>query len=182
MLISPLEALAQRQFAMAFLSHQELILSEYQILRFIFEVAILLSVSAISFLFEGYAAGQGLALAVVLGLYHLIRHGWYIAISYRERDVDYVQVELLWCETRLPQQDRAFSQFKIYQERNPATVAHNETMFLTLDYVATKADIQTAFFSSPGMSRKRKNTLALGIMLCTWMVALGTLAMSLFPG
>ena len=182
MLISPLEALAHRQFAMAFLSHQESILSEYQILRFIFEVAILLSVSAISFLFEGYAVGQGIALAVVLVLYHFIRRGWLIAISYREQDIDYAQVELLWCETRLPQQDRSFSRFKIYQERNPVTVAHNETMFLTLDYAATKADMQAAFFASPGMSRKRKNTLAQGIMLCTWMVALGTLAMIILPG
>ena len=175
------ELLLQQQFSMQFVAHQDAILTKYHTLLVLFDIGVVLGLAAVSYLFKAHPLGHAFLVGSLLGLHLYARRGMLLAIAFREKDVDFAQIELLLCEARMGLEQRSFTRFKIYQERDALKMKGREETFLSeaQEEMASREAIEAAFFGEMGIARRRTAMLSKVFLLFAWGIGVGSLFSSL---
>lgn len=165
--------LVHRQFCMTFAAHQDVLLQMYRLQLLGFEVCCALVIAGIGWMpFEA----PGFQLSILLMA--LWAHAWvgnklHAAIWYRALDVDHTHKQLLLAEAHISVLMRGFTRFKVYQDRDPGSLARKEGIFLADENTATESDVEKYFFEHKSKRRgvlekvlrlPAKLTLVLGLM------------------
>jgi hypothetical protein len=172
--IEPRESLlAHRQFCMAFAAHQDVLLQMYRIQLLGFEFSCALIIAGIGWMPFEVPGFQLVILLMALWAHARVGNTLHAAIGYRALDVDHTHKQLLIAEAHIPVSMRGFTRFKIYQDRDPESLARKESIFLSAEQTATEVDVAKYFFEHKSKSRgvlekvlclPAKLTLVLGLM------------------
>ena len=138
-----------------------------------FEVCCALVVAGIGWMPLDVPGFQLVVLLMALWAHARVGNPLHAAIGYRALDVDHTHKQLLIAEAHIPVSMRGFTRFKIYQDRDPESLARKEGIFLSDEHAATELDVDKYFFEHKSKSRgvlekvlrlPAKLTLVLGLM------------------
>ena len=156
--------------------HQDNLVQQYRVQLLGFEVAMAVSTMAVLLALTAKPGWQLVLLLLLLWKHYDVSRGFAEAIRFRQRDVDWAQRELLKEERALPAASRTFTRFKIYQDRDPESLARKEAMFLSEEHVATPIDIDQYFFAHRSKSRGKAADLVALPSLMTRLIGLAGMA------
>lgn len=97
----------------------------------------------------------GVGLLAGLWMHHRVTKAFTEAIAYRQHDVDWAQQQLMAAEACVSSDQRTFTRFKVYQDRDAATLAKKTEVFLSDDRKASLEDIVSYFYSHKSKSRAK---------------------------
>lgn len=154
------EQLAHRAFTMAHASQQDALLQSYRLQLWAFEISSLLLVCPSFFLAQAAGILSAAAAVVwacaVMWTHRRVGNRFREAISYRQKDVDWAQQQLIVAEALVMPHMRTFTRFKLYQSRSSLSLAARESLeavFFSESSIATEDDVQAYFFSHKSQSR-----------------------------
>jgi hypothetical protein len=155
------EQLAHRAFTMAHASQQDALLQSYRLQLWAFEISAVLLICPSFFLAQAAglltAVGAVVWSCAVMWTHRRVGNRFREAISYRQKDVDWAQQQLIVAEALVMPHMRTFTRFKLYQSRGLSMAAREslEAVFFSESSIATEDDVQAYFFSHKSLSRSK---------------------------